>query len=524
MEQDQPPPHEVVVESFENGQHESNGADHDEHVAANDGDLNPETDIEMQEPIPTSLRLLGVDKLSTQQVKQYLDLHIRPKYSFATRQEYAYLEYRLDWINDSEINVIFDYNINKMENERRRKSRRDVASRRAENSKLPDLFDELRTLKHQEGENDMVVEGEQPAEVPEVAEELEEEMKEQDDATLQAESVRGAAEAIMLLTDFDDIRREHVEFSELIIEDQFTAVHQAPKLQDRKCWDLVLDSRGKIMKTEAAKAFYKVFEKVVLKKEDVDEADEAESSAVVPDYYTSDEYKVMPLEVRYSTRADKKVKDARIYSRYYLLNGEPDKEERLPPARERAPERGRGGRRPQRDLITGEEPETQGLFGFEADHTEADTMPFERPERRPDPRDDRRWENDRYYDSQRRPSPREEDDYRGFSGRGRGTGRGRGRGRGRGGRDRGTRADDYREDRDERDSGRYDDYDRRDRYNDYESRDRYRDRYDDRDRYREGPRGGPRGPRSRGRGRGSRGLHGADTSAMPDLFPELAGR
>lgn len=76
--------------------------------------------------VPNSLHLSGVDDLSTEQIKEYIDLHIRPGYSFTNRSKYAYLEYRINWINDHEVNIVFDHN----ENTERRRGRISEIERR----------------------------------------------------------------------------------------------------------------------------------------------------------------------------------------------------------------------------------------------------------------------------------------------------------------------------------------------------------------------------------------------------------
>lgn len=59
------------------------------------------------EPLPNKLHIRGVDDLSTNELKSYLDQHIKPGYSFSKKEEYKHLFYRLEWINDSELNVNF---------------------------------------------------------------------------------------------------------------------------------------------------------------------------------------------------------------------------------------------------------------------------------------------------------------------------------------------------------------------------------------------------------------------------------
>lgn len=58
-------------------------------------------------PLANKLHLRGVDDLSTNEIKSYLDQHVKPGYSFAKRDQFLHLVYRLEWINDSELNVVF---------------------------------------------------------------------------------------------------------------------------------------------------------------------------------------------------------------------------------------------------------------------------------------------------------------------------------------------------------------------------------------------------------------------------------
>lgn len=469
-----------------------------------------ENDVEEEQTILTSLHLSGVDDLSTEQIKEYLEQHIRPKNSFATHEKYSYMDFRLKWINDHEINVVFDYNENKEAKQRYEAERQQNRKlTREEKSKQPDLLDELKALDGEtpETEGDTNGETQNEMEVDENTNDNNNDDKGDDmESQIGNESIRGAADAILLLTNFENICREHQEFSELPIEDQFAAVTQAPKLQDRQCWDLVLDKDGKVVKTEEAKSFYKVFEKTVLgieeqEQETSDEDAEIKLDAIEPveeqkesemqSLDLSDESnKIIKLEVRYSTPKDRKVKDAKNYSRYYLLHGEPEDTSRLPPARENtAPIK---QARYQKDLITGQGVETTGVFGYAHDN--------DRDAYSNDPRsyrDQRRWDNDLYNDSYR--NRMDSRDYR-----------------------------DYRDHRDNRYRGdRY----RDDRYRD----DRYRnDRYGDDRRSGEwrgfrGPERRPggiykerRGGRGGGRGRGRGGNRGGNLSRdLPDLFPDF---
>lgn len=287
----------------------------------------PETlATEMKDVLTTSLHLRGVDTLSTTQVKEYLDLHIRPGFCFETRQRFAYLDFKINWINDSELNIVFNYK---------------------QNTKIS--IDEKCNV---------------PADIKEENEQIETDAEVENIKELKYDSSKGALDAIMLLTDFDNIRSEHVEFSQLPIEDQFAAVDQAPKLEERKCWDLVLDLNNKVVKTKAAKTFYKTFQEAVLG-ENVEDDQESPASDEKEEF--PEDFRVIHLEVRFSTKKDTKVKNAREFSRYYLLNGEPELTERVAAAQERYDVDYANRSTSQKDLITGRAPETQGLFGYDGD-------------------------------------------------------------------------------------------------------------------------------------------------------------
>lgn len=382
------------------------------------------------EPILTSLHLTGVDDLSTQQIKKYLDYHIKPNYSFNTRKQYAYLAYRLDWINDSEINIVFEYST---ENEREKNNRRS----NGRNNDV-DLFEEIKGLKKDQGEMTGSTKIENAGMEETTTEQDAPEIKATDNALqdFENESARGAAEALLLLTDFEGIRKEHSDFSALAIEDQFKAVQQAPKLQDRKCWDLVLTKNGEIIKTRDARKFYDVFERVMQGKIEEEGPtkmsieEEPEDQEVFPE-----DSKIIKLEVRYSTRLDKKVENARAFSRYYLLHGEPDKIERLPPARERSTGKYADNAYYENDLITAGEPATQGVFGYDGDREGREVsgpIIHDNDHRK-------RWKNDRFYDELN--GGRERDSgyrvHKGRNSRSRQIGGGSRRGRRRGGRDHG---------------------------------------------------------------------------------------
>lgn len=169
-----------------------------------------------EDPRPDTLYLEGVDELNTKGIKEYVDSYVRPNYSFSTRDEYAKVNYKLEWVNDSGINIVF-------------------------------------------------ISGEDAPE--------------------------GAQEALRLL------------------------------------------SANEV---------------------DVDSINPLEERPAQP--ITKQDGDILNLTIRQAKYADRKVKNARIYSRYYLLHGEPDRAERLPGARERR--RGRRNNRSYRerevDLVTGE--------------------------------------------------------------------------------------------------------------------------------------------------------------------------
>ncbi|TID29826.1 hypothetical protein CANINC_001575 [Pichia inconspicua] len=334
--------------------------------------VNEETELE--EVLTSSLHLRGVDTLNTAQIKQYLDMHIRPGFCFENRHRFAYLDFKINWINDSELCVVFNY-------------------KQKPESKVDSNTDVFSELKGDEADLDIKME---------------------DIKELKYDSSKGALDAIMLLTDFDNIRKEHEEFAQLSLRDQFAAVDQAPKLEERKCWDLVLDDGNRVVKTKAAKVFYKTFRKVVLGEDDENEEDSDHLEENSTEEFPED-FKVIQLEVRFATNKDRKVKNAREYSRYYLINGEPDLSERLPPAEEKTHPSYRN--RFKKDLITGEELETTGLFGYDQDLNPEDVV-VETERRKNNYRRNDRWKNDYYFDD------------REYNYRNRWDGHGRGRGRG----------------------------------------------------------------------------------------------
>lgn len=383
MDVDQQPPHVPLVEE---GLQEPV-----EEVGSNAGN----------EPILTSLHLTGVDELSTNQIREYIEQHIRPDYSFEQRKRFAYLNFKLNWINDSEINVVFDYN----EKEDTGPGRR--AGRTGPNS--DDAADLLDIIRKPAGDEDgTAARDDLPA-------------NDTDPAApqgVQHDAIKGALDAVTLLTDVNSIRREHVEFADLSIEDQFAALGQAPKLQNRKCWDLVLDKKGTVIKTKAAKEAYCAFKKTALAQGTGDEGQETDVALagdedVPDDDFSSEEYRIIQLEVRYSTLLDRKVHNAREYSRYYLIHGEPDKNERLPSAKEHYEASNAWISRYEPDLITGTNPETYGSVDY-AGHREereiADRYPDYQEENYGD---GGQWSSDRYHASEsRRRGDRRRQDYR----------------------------------------------------------------------------------------------------------------
>lgn len=317
---------------------------------------------ELEELINNSLHLRGVDSLSTDQVKAYLDLHIRPGFNFDNRKKFEYLDFKINWINDSELCVLFNHQQNIVET-----------------TSEDDIFATPNTTNGEEVEiNEDIVYKEQGY-----------------------DSMKGALDAIMLLTDFDNIRREHGEFAQLSIADQFSAVDQAPKLEERKCWDLVIDNNNKVIKTKNANLFYKTFQKEVLGVSDDQENDDDSQSNGDEEF--PEDYKVIHLDVRFATTKDKKVKNAREFSRYYLVNGEPDMTQRLPPVRENHSTRYVNKSKFQKDIITGEVPETRGMFGYDHD-LRPEQVSGRRYSRRRDNQRERdnyrgRWKNDQYFDN-----------------------------------------------------------------------------------------------------------------------------
>ncbi|GMM31981.1 hypothetical protein DAMA08_047260 [Martiniozyma asiatica (nom. inval.)] len=240
--------------------------------------------------IPTKLHLSGVDDLSVVQLKTYIDEHIKPSYSFNNRDQYSYLSYHLDWINDHEVNLVFD---NK-------------------------------------------------------------------DKSL---AVKGAQVAIEYL------KKRSGNIDETIYDDNLNP------LDDRECWDLVINDSGKIEKSNIA-YLYSLAKKLV-----------------TDDHTPPVECNNDPIHlfVRFATVNDKKEHLAREKSRYYLIHGEP---ERVYGGRTRTkanfPSINAG-----RDVITGEEPELNGVFGYEKDYkvnVKSNRKWQEVPH-------DQKWRNDEFFNN-----------------------------------------------------------------------------------------------------------------------------
>lgn len=85
QQQEQQPPRKVVVLN--------DGAD--------------DNDFDSMNIRPESLFLRGVDELSPRNIKLYIDGYIKPEYSFATKDRYESLNYKIEWINDSSLNIVF---------------------------------------------------------------------------------------------------------------------------------------------------------------------------------------------------------------------------------------------------------------------------------------------------------------------------------------------------------------------------------------------------------------------------------
>lgn len=63
--------------------------------------------VDPNAPLAYKLHLRGVDDLSTAEIKAYVDFHAKPGYCFAARDKYRHQEYRIEWVNDSELNLVF---------------------------------------------------------------------------------------------------------------------------------------------------------------------------------------------------------------------------------------------------------------------------------------------------------------------------------------------------------------------------------------------------------------------------------
>ncbi|VEU22024.1 DEKNAAC103002 [Brettanomyces naardenensis] len=215
------------------------------------------------EPRPNALYLRGVESLDTRAIKGYVDSYIKPDYTFAEREKYAKFNYKLEWVNDDSINIVF-------------------------------------------------LAGEDAPE--------------------------GAQTALRLLTD----ESADIETLEPTAE-------------------------------RTARPYLK-------------EATNEEATATI-----APQPEHIDLTIRQSFYGDRKVKNARIYSRYYLLHGEPDRTERAPAARDRMRGKSFGYHDYSRDLITGEEHEPELISGGGERTSYRDVY---------EPSNDR-WDHDRYRDTYR---------------------------------------------------------------------------------------------------------------------------
>lgn len=55
-----------------------------------------------------ALLLRGVDDMATRDIKRYVDNHIKPGYTFATRDDFAHLGFQTEWVDDTRVNLIFE--------------------------------------------------------------------------------------------------------------------------------------------------------------------------------------------------------------------------------------------------------------------------------------------------------------------------------------------------------------------------------------------------------------------------------
>ncbi|GME85820.1 unnamed protein product [Ambrosiozyma monospora] len=65
-------------------------------------------DPTVNDPRPNALLLKGVDSLDTKAIKLYIDSILKPDYDFNDREKYAKFNYKLEWVNDESINIVFD--------------------------------------------------------------------------------------------------------------------------------------------------------------------------------------------------------------------------------------------------------------------------------------------------------------------------------------------------------------------------------------------------------------------------------
>lgn len=70
--------------------------------------LNDEEDFDSMNVRPEALFLRGVDELSPRNIKLYIDRYVKPDYSFANKDKYESLNYKIEWINDTSLNIVFN--------------------------------------------------------------------------------------------------------------------------------------------------------------------------------------------------------------------------------------------------------------------------------------------------------------------------------------------------------------------------------------------------------------------------------
>ncbi|GMG36566.1 unnamed protein product [Ambrosiozyma monospora] len=297
---------------------------------------------DLDEPRPNALLLKGVDNLDTKAIKLYVDSILKPDYDFNDREKYAKFNYKLEWINDESINIVFDQ---------------------------PD----------------------------------------------------GALEALQLLS-FVETTPEQQDKNQANVDPQ-----SVQELQEKQELKLITPLLNIPSTQERAAQPYK---KVGMATEEKPTQDNVH------------------LVIRQSFYGDRKVKNAKVYSKYYLIHGEPGREQRLPGANTRhRRDYDRGAARPNtKDLITGEGDdkldlipgefskiprhikehkhggqahdagEQHGLFGYEGDNDES---VISRPSRKLKIDGDK-WKSDKYDRYGHRDRYRSPRDDRLYNGRSRG--------------------------------------------------------------------------------------------------------